>query len=421
MASRSWFGATQPRARGRPHARTRRRARPSAPAAPRSGLRPARQASSWPAAARAARRARPRAPRPVPTRVLLLRGRLERCLELRSQLGQIVSSACARSSAALRWPSSSCSSALESSLPRPRISSSSASSAAPVRAPRRRRRRQRATPRARRRPCAALGLLGEMPLQLRDPRGGLLLRPLELVAVRRGGLQLALERADALLHLGVDPGFVRLGGVAQPRLQLVEALGERVPLGQDPVEFDSSSWIRASATAGPRGPAAAPLPAPARAPPRDGSARARARERLGLRRDRCGRSAVRRERSGGAGGERALHPAALGPGRQGEDRSRAAPAQGPAAAAAQGRPASAASAAAPRCGSARGRPSRAARRSSRTRCGGGHRAARQGRWRPRRERRSRGRRAPSPAACRCGSAPRGRPEAGLPSGSPRRP
>ena len=66
---------------------------------------------------------------------------------------------------------------------------------------------------------------------------GQLLRLLELLAVRGCGLQLALERAEALLHLGVDAGLVGLGGFAEARLQLVEALRERVPLGEDAVQL----------------------------------------------------------------------------------------------------------------------------------------------------------------------------------------
>ena len=84
---------------------------------------------------------------------------------------------------------------------------------------------------------AVLGRLGQAALELRDPLGRLLLGPLELLAVRGGGLKLGLECTDALCDLGVDAGLVRLGGLVQPRLQLVEALRERVPLRQDGVEL----------------------------------------------------------------------------------------------------------------------------------------------------------------------------------------
>ena len=61
--------------------------------------------------------------------------------------------------------------------------------------------------------AAARRRLGEAALELGDPPGGLLLRPLELLAGGRGRLQLALERADALRGLGRDARLVGLRGV----------------------------------------------------------------------------------------------------------------------------------------------------------------------------------------------------------------
>ena len=66
---------------------------------------------------------------------------------------------------------------------------------------------------------------------------GQLLRLLELLAVRGGGLQLALERAEALLDFGVDAGLVGLRRLGEACLQLVEALRQRVPLGEDAVQL----------------------------------------------------------------------------------------------------------------------------------------------------------------------------------------
>ena len=246
--------------------------------------------------------------------------------------------------------------------------------------------------------------LGQMALQLGDPLGGLVLRPLELLAARSGSLKLALERADPLLDLGADTGLVSLGGLVQPGLELVEALRERVPLGQR---------RSAAATRAPRSWRCSRAPAPART-----AARARGRARAQERRARA-QAAGRKPLP--ATVVRAPRPQApRGPTRRAGDRSRAVPL---AESAAPARPAASAAsaAAARRCESARGRPSRAGRRSFRTRFGAGRRAARQARSRLRPARRSRDRRAPCRAGCRCGSARRGRPEAGLPSGSPRRP
>ena len=125
-----------------------------------------------------------------------------------------VSSACARASASSRRWASSCSSPLTSCWGCERSSFSSASSA-----------------------CLLSAASASRAFELGDPLGGVLLRPLELVALDDGRLQLALERADALLDLGRDTGLVGLRGLAQAGLQLVEALCERVPLGEDRVQL----------------------------------------------------------------------------------------------------------------------------------------------------------------------------------------
>ena len=107
--------------------------------------------------------------------------------------------------------------------------------------------------------------------------------------------------------LGVDAGLVRLGGLAQPRLQLVEALGQRVPLGQDGVQLrlellDPGVGWRAAARA------------PARLPGGLGrglgAARAPARARTTARAAATGARAARR---GSAGGASAAGPASRSP------------------------------------------------------------------------------------------------------------